>query len=51
LPLVDTDAPGPPLDLQLAWWPIVLLGAGAVLIIGVVAQVGALAEGRAREEQ
>ncbi|MET0695646.1 MAG: FtsX-like permease family protein, partial [Propionibacteriaceae bacterium] len=29
LPLVDADAPGPPLDLQLDWWPILILGAGA----------------------
>ncbi|MBP2415349.1 FtsX-like permease family protein [Microlunatus capsulatus] len=51
LPLVDADAPGPPLDLQLAWWPVLLLGAGAVLVIAVVAQVGALAEVRAEEDR
>jgi hypothetical protein len=51
LPLVDADAPGPPLDLQLAWWPILFLASGAVLIIGVVAQIGALTEVRARERR
>jgi putative ABC transport system permease protein len=51
LPLVDADAPGPPLDLQLAWWPIVLLGSGAVLVIALIAQIGALAEVRRGEGQ
>ena len=51
LPLVDADAPGPPLDLDLAWWAILLVGSGAVLVIGVVAQLGALAEVRSREER
>ncbi|WP_157720373.1 FtsX-like permease family protein [Friedmanniella luteola] len=49
LPVVDAAAPGPPLDLQLDWWPVLLLGAGAVLVIGVVAEIGARAEVRAEE--
>ncbi len=50
LPLVDSDAPGPPLDLHLSWWPILALGVGAIVVILVVAQIGAAAETRAEEE-
>lgn len=48
LPLVDLSAAGPPLDLSLAWPPIVAIGAGAAVVIGVIALLGALAEIRPR---
>ncbi len=48
LPLVDLSAAGPPLDLRLAWEPMAMIGAGAVVVIGLIALVGALAEIRPR---
>ena len=44
LPLVDLSAAGPPLDLRLAWEPLAAIGAGAAVVIGVIALLGALAE-------
>ncbi|GAA2092678.1 hypothetical protein GCM10009841_01780 [Microlunatus panaciterrae] len=49
LPLVDRTEPGPPLSLHLSWPPILLLGLGTVLVIMVIAQVGAMAETRSKE--
>ena len=48
LPLVDLSAAGPPLDLRLAWEPIAAIGVGAVVVIAVIALLGALAEIRPR---
>jgi predicted lysophospholipase L1 biosynthesis ABC-type transport system permease subunit len=48
LPIVDLSTPGPPLDLRLEWWPIWVVGAGTVLLIMIIAGVGAVAEIRAR---
>lgn len=44
LPLVDLSAAGPPLDLRLAWEPMAAIGAGAAVVIAVIALLGALAE-------
>jgi hypothetical protein len=46
LPLVDLAAPGPPLDLQLSWTPILLLTGTTVLVVLVIAEIGARAETR-----
>lgn len=51
LPLVDVAEPGPPLDLHLSWPPILLLGLGTVLVILVIAHVGAVAETRSRKDR
>ena len=40
LPLVDVYAPGPPLDLRLAWPPLLALAAGAALVTLTVAGIG-----------
>jgi putative ABC transport system permease protein len=48
LPLVDLSAAGPPLDLRLAWEPIAVIGVGTVVLLVVIALVGALAEIRPR---
>ncbi len=48
LPLVDLSAAGPPLDLHLAWEPIAAIGGGTVLVLVLIALVGALAEIRPR---
>jgi hypothetical protein len=48
LPLVDLSAAGPPLDLRLAWEPIAVIGLGTVVLLVVIALVGALAEIRPR---
>lgn len=49
LPLVDSSQPGPPLDLHLAWTPILLIAVGTAVVIAVIAQIGAVAETRPRE--
>lgn len=46
LPLVDLTIPGPPLDLQLSWPAIVLLGFGVALTIVAGAALGATLETR-----
>lgn len=51
LPLVDASQPGPPLDLDLAWTPILLIALGTAVVIGIIAQVGAVAETRPRENR
>lgn len=51
LPLVNVTEPGPPLDLHLAWAPILVIGLGTTLVIAVIAQLGAVAETRSREDR
>ncbi|WP_375424809.1 FtsX-like permease family protein [uncultured Friedmanniella sp.] len=46
LPLVDTSAAGPPLDLRLAWPPLVLLTALTLVLVLVVAGIVAASESR-----
>lgn len=48
LPLVDLAAAGPPLDLRLDWPPIVLISAATIVMIMIIAVIGALAEIRPR---
>lgn len=51
LPLVDIYAPGPPLNLQLATVPIVVVAASTAVVIILVAALGALAETRTKEDK
>lgn len=51
LPLVDASQPGPPLDLHLAWTPILLIALGTAAVIAVIAQTGAVVETRPRENR
>jgi putative ABC transport system permease protein len=46
LPLTDAEAPGPPLDLALAWGPAAGLGLVLLVVLAVVAAVGAAVETR-----
>jgi hypothetical protein len=48
LPLVDRSAAGPPLDLRLDWGLVGAIGAGTVLLIMLIAALGAVAEIRPR---
>lgn len=51
LPVVDMAAPGPPLDLQLSWLPIMIISVGTAVLIMVIAQVGAMMETRTGEDR
>lgn len=50
LPIVDIYEPGPPLDLQLATAPLLLIAASATFVILFVAVVGARSETRVRAD-
>ena len=48
LPVVDLDVAGPPLDLALSWGPLLAVVAVALVVLVVLAEVGARAETRNR---